>query len=648
MLTAVVGTLSAAPPLYQGRSVSRSCSGAVPLRVGGSHTIHVVVIRRIAALAGALVLAWVSLSIGTQASKGIGGGAALLLGVLACRNAPNAVFVLAALAPLGAALAIAAGARSSWTLLLLLGTLTGWAFRSVLSPVASPDRRFEVWTLTLAGVVVSSGVSLWAGGVLAEVPRFGEFVQATLAIGQQARRPGSAIHASITLAAGVLTALFVAETCRRHPAVVPPAVRLLLVGTAAVAAFSIYRLGELALRGHLSLAETIALTGTTRISPLIADVNAAGSLFLLAVPIAVEWCFERSRRIAGLVSLVLLVVGAWLAGSRVALALLVPATLLLLVLRAPRDRRRWAAAALGALVGLAVLLGPSARHIGASTAWTVRRDMAIVTARMLQANPLFGVGIAQFSEASTSFMPPSLRALYERENAHNQFFQFAGELGVPGLLGLLAVVWLAVLPAMRRPPPGGAGLTAGLVAFVVTWLGQHPLMEIHVGSAFWVAAGLQRGRGPAECTATSRKRWLPVVVLVALVATIPVQAVLRARAIDLAGRIVGASPERDDPEGGPRFRSIGRRATIYLPRERRTCTLLLRTRGIRDEAPVLLEIDGAALGRFGVARGQWRNVEIALPPKPSAGLRHFRLDLSWTPPESRGRTALDLARITCR
>lgn len=595
------------------------------------------------------MLAWVSLSIGMHASKAIGGGAALLLGVLAYRSAPNAVFVLAALVPLGAALAIAAGARSSWTALLLLGALTGWGFRSVLSPVASPDRRFEFWTLTLAGVVVTSGVSLWAGGVLAEVPRFGEFVQATLAIGQQARRPGSAIHASITLAAGVLTALFVAETCRRHPAVVPPAVRLLLVGTAAVAVFSIYRLGELALRGHLSLAETIALTGTTRISPLIADVNAAGSLFLLGVPIAVEWCFDRSHRIAGLVCLVLLVVGAWLAGSRVALALLLPSTLLLLVLRAPRDRRRWAVAALGALVGLAVLLGPSARHIGASTAWTVRRDMAIVTARMLHANPLFGVGIGRFSEASTSFMPPSLRALYERENAHNQFFQFAGELGVPGLLGLLAVVGLAVLPAMRRPPHlGGAGLTAGLVVFVVTWLGQHPLMEIHVGSAFWVAAGLQRGRGPAECTATSRKRWLPVAVLVALVATIPVQAVLRARTIDLTGRIVGASPERDDPEGGPRFRSIGRRATVYLPRDRRTCALLLRTRGIRDEAPVLLEIDGAALGRFNVARGQWRNVEIALPPKPSAGLRHLRLDLSWTPPEGRGRTALDLARITCR
>jgi hypothetical protein len=98
---------------------------------------------------------------------------------------------------------------------------------------------------------------------------------------------------------------------------------------------------------------------------------------------------------------------------------------LLLVLRSPRDGRRWGAMALAALVGGVALLGPSARHIGASTAWTVRSDMAVVTARMLQANPWFGVGIARFSEASTSFMPPSLRALYVRENAHNQFFQVA-------------------------------------------------------------------------------------------------------------------------------------------------------------------------------------------------------------------------------
>jgi hypothetical protein len=65
-------------------------------------------------------------------------------------------------------------------------------------------------------------------------------------------------------------------------------------------------------------------------------------------------------------------------------------------------------------------------------------------------------------------------------------------------------------------------------------------------------------------------------------------------------------------------------------------------------ALVLVEIDGASLGRFAVERGQWRSLEIVLPPRRSDGLRHLRLDLSWTPPASRGRTALDLARITCR
>lgn len=623
--------------------------GGARAGVGPSHTIHVVLIRRIAALAGTLALASVTLTLGTQPTMGVGAGAALLLGVLACGRSSAAVLVLAALSPLGAAVAVATGATSSWTSLLLLGCLTGWTCRSVISPGPAPDPRFAVWVLALVAAVVASGVSLWAGAVLAEVPNRSELVEAALALGTQVRRPGTPIQASITLAAGVLTALFVAETCRRDPAVVAPAIRLLVAGITAVAMFSLYRLGELALRGNLSLSETVALTGTARLSPLISDLNAAGSLFLLAVPLTVEWCFERGRRIAGLACLLILVAGAWLAGSRVALAMIVPSTFLLLVLRSPRDGRRWAAMALAALVGGVALLGPSARHIGASTAWTVRSDMAVVTARMLQANPWFGVGIARFSEASTSFMPPSLRALYVRENAHNQFFQVAGELGVPGLLGLLAVVGLAVLPALRRPPErGGAGLAGGLIAFVVTWLGQHPLMDIHVASAFWVAAGLQRGQAPGGCTAMSPMRWLPIALLVTLVASIPVQTVVRARAVDLSGRIVGASAEQDDPDGGAKFRSIARRATAYLPRDRRTCTLVLRTRGIRGQALVQVEIDGAPLGRFAVERGQWRSVDIVLPPRRSAGLRHRRLDLSWTPPESRGRTALDLGRISCQ
>ena len=56
---------------------------------------------------------------------------------------------------------------------------------------------------------------------------------------------------------------------------------------------------------------------------------------------------------------------------------------------------------------------------------------------MIDARPLFGVGVGQYYRTSPQFLSPQLAWTYGFENAHNYFLQIGGELGLVGL-GLFA------------------------------------------------------------------------------------------------------------------------------------------------------------------------------------------------------------------
>ena len=333
-----------------------------------------VLIRRLAALAATVVLAWVSLLLGTASAAAAGAAIAILLAVLTYASQPAAVLVLAAFSPLGGVLAIATGSAGSWTMTTEFAVLAGWSMRHAVSPRPFHDVPFRLWTLAAAAVAVSSGIGLWAGRLWAELPHLDEAVDAVLSSGSLLSRPGDPMSDALTVAGGVMTALFVAETSRRDPGLVPRAIRMLMVSVVSLACLSLYRLSEVALRQGLGPSEVFSMAGTIRVSPILADVNAAGSLFLLMIPVAAEYYLE-GRRVLGAASLFVLICGAWLAGSRVALAMIGPALLVLLILRTKQRARRWLMPTILAVVtALFVLIIPSSRHTGASTAWTVRRD----------------------------------------------------------------------------------------------------------------------------------------------------------------------------------------------------------------------------------------------------------------------------------
>ena len=127
-----------------------------------------------------------------------------------------------------------------------------------------------------------------------------------------------------------------------------------------------------------------------------------------------------------------------------------------------------------------------------SQAVNIRWMFLETTARMLADHPVFGVGIGQYARWSTHYSSPELLQIYTRENAHNNFAQIAGELGVVGLASFIAVLALCLWPA-RRGPPAIAPALAGLAAFIVSWLGGHPLLVPEVAYPFWLTLAIVPG-----------------------------------------------------------------------------------------------------------------------------------------------------------
>ena len=603
--------------------------------------------------AGALLFAGaaaIALAASADRASPVACAALVALALLAAWRPSKAALLVAAFAPLGAALAVVTGIVASWSTLLQLGALAGWSARIAVAGAVPTDTPFTLWSGALAVVALASGLALTGGGFWATVPAETGVTALMHATWTGLVAEGSALSGAVRFAVPVLSAVWIGDTVRRDPASSQGILRMLVLSASALGAISIYRLVEVAIRHDAGPGGLFELVRTLRLTPLVADVNALGSLFLLVFPVALDWSLDRQTRGRGLVALALVIGGAVLAGSRVSLALLPLATLAVLAWRRRPTARLVLAGGLVACGALTLILAvPSARHVGASTAWSVRKDMGVVTARMLYQAPLFGVGQGRFAEASTTHMPATLRGFYTRENAHNQFLQVAGELGLLGAVALAGVLGLIVAPVVLGWGliPQLAGLAAGVLTFLVSWLGQHPLLEPHVAATFWIAAGLLRGQ---VVTPPAGRHWLSglaVVLILATLAGLPIQTAFRAADVDLSGTFAHTSrPVRDDPGGAPFWR-IAREGSVYLPGRAAVCAFQLRARGIFGETEVTLWLDHQPAGRVRVARGEWRAVELVLPRPAPWPIGHHRLDLAWVP-DALGRVSLDVTRPECR
>lgn len=116
------------------------------------------------------------------------------------------------------------------------------------------------------------------------------------------------------------------------------------------------------------------------------------------------------------------------------------------------------------------------------------------TLGMMKEHPLTGTGVGSFYRVSRHYHFSENAHPRRIENAHNYYFQFGAELGLPALLLFLSLLFVVLRPAI---PFLGAhassdieylnGLFFGVSAYLVTMLTNHHLILSNHQFLFWFA-----------------------------------------------------------------------------------------------------------------------------------------------------------------
>jgi hypothetical protein len=277
------------------------------------------------------------------------------------------------------------------------------------------------------------------------------------------------------------------------------------------------------------------------------------------------------------------------------------------------------------VVGLMVAswhyLGPEQFGRTAEAAVRFRWLLLGTTWRMLLSEPLFGVGVGQYFLWSNQYSTAEFFTFYQRENAHNNFAQIAGELGVVGLICFVALLAAALWHRNTDPKAHSARTPAllGAVAFIVTWLGGHPLLVPEVAYPFWLTLGV------ATALVSAAKWSLPPaaigVGLVFLLISIPFRVSVKSAQLDLSRVTYGVSARH----------LVTSRARFFVQNSGAGINLPLRARNASDDDPVEIDIlvDGAASETIRLSDRNWRKTRIDLPH--DANHRFRRIDLRVRP-----------------
>lgn len=444
-------------------------------------------------------------------------------------------------------------------------------------------------------------------------------------------------HAAMWLE-GLCLAALIAGELRVRPAAGPLLARLALAGLAVQAAFSWDRLVQIALRDTDPAATLLRHLVSTRISPHMPDLNAMGSVFALATAGWAAWRLapglSRRWRMAATAGTALAASALWMTHSRSALA----ATALVSAIAWLRLRRPSPRLVLA--VGLAALLVTAAlatwvlrvSQAPAGTAAHIRVELALAGVRMAAAHPWFGVGLGQFQPQSLAYTPSELRDIFPQsrqgENAHNQFAQVLGELGLTGLAAFCAY-WLALFwPVASRArdwpiTPALAACVAALSAFLLSAMLGHPFLTPAVTLTTFFVVGVTAGLIPAR-QVRDRHRRLAVVCVLVIAVSVPFRVAAARRAVDLDNVVMGASPVAGEYDG-VRYR-VAEAHSVWLVRaDARVVDIPLRA-DAGGACTVFLAVDGHDADLVQVSDDRWTRVRFTFQ-EPETRWRTRRVDI---------------------
>ena len=360
-----------------------------------------------------------------------------------------------------------------------------------------------------------------------------------------------------------------------------------------------------------------------RFSLHLADLNAAGSLYVLASVAAVTYAvLQHDRRLRWMALALAMVPAIWLTGSRSAYIAVFGGLAVLAAARIrwqPTRAQGLAGASLLLVVVLlaALVVDPQSDAEGsAGRALNLRSQFSETTARMFASSPMYGVGIGRYFERSAEFMTPELRGIYGNENAHNYFGQQVAELGpVGGLLfiWLVAAVVSQGWSRVRLPGSDAAlvGFFAGTSGYLLTCVAGHPLLVPEAALPFWAAFGAVGGTSSHHATATTVHRVIGVAACAVLASGVGLAALAYGR-VTAAPADFGFHGFESAPDG-TRFRWMTRHAVTYIPEGPGFLRLRLRAPSPPTRRPLVLEtsIAGRVVDRRDVPAGQWVSYDVA-------------------------------------
>jgi hypothetical protein len=569
------------------------------------------------------------------------------------------LLVLAGLTPFAAWIGRHWNASVAWPEALVVAFCAGYCARHVVRRPGKRDLLDAPWVLAVSLVVASLAVHVltesWRFGgppTRAEFWRlmtFGYFISAT---------SSDPVGAAMRLIESLLLFRAAATMSRETPAFAQRLVSWVVCGATAAAGLNLLRLCESAVRAEAPLGAFVRLFLTERVNVHYADLNAAGSYFVMAFFVAIGLAM-RPKGLPWLLSVLLIGCSVWITGSRMA----VMAGMLAMVL--PVGGRAWRIqrgdvrnTVLGTAMLLLALMAAAAAYAipergnqrSAGTAVQVRWELARTSLRMTASDPSFGVGIGRFYSRSGEFSSPELLESFPpaiHENAHNNFLQILAELGVVGFAVVMWLLWIAARYGRRLlgadlHEPLRWSLVTGLLAFVLSWLGGHPLLISEPAFAFWLLLGTVAGWGASLESPRDSVRvhaWVVPAALILIAVSIPVRADRQKADFNLEHRGVGLSAWHDAVDG-VRYRLAGAASSVFLPADAQMVVLPLRATGMTMEVTLELRLDGRPADVVIVPSDRWHYLRLALPRDRDAP-RFRRLDFQVAnPPPGNGNVLM--------
>ncbi len=338
-----------------------------------------------------------------------------------------------------------------------------------------------------------------------------------------------------------------------------------------------------------------------------------------------------------------------LTGSGSALIASTTVVVVLVLRRASAAARHWkivGAIVLALMVGSAVAFVRSARSVASLE---MRVGFTQTSLRLIEGQPVFGIGAGRYYPLSKLTLPPWLSLVYGRENAHDYYLQIAAELGVVGLVAFLWVLGAALTPQLKRVWRGEAngvmaGCLAGTLAYLVTALAGHPFLVPETAIPFWVVLGLAIHLAGAP----ARSEWSDRVAIglaCVLLLTAPFRGVVPVR---LVPGDYGFGPWQTDPSGRP-FREADPAASLFVGPAVTSVEIPMRLSGDRSSRSALLAVIVPGFSRTERQVGtDWTTQVVPLPGaevlEPSQRI-NLAIAVAGDPAQAQGFSHVEIGQV---